>query len=116
MMPLYRRLLGNRFDALPQQVRTLHDVCTTATWVGRADVKRGSSLAARVIATLFGLPPAGLDQPLTVTFAPKGDAEVWSRVFGTRRFQSTQSTFGAELDNCRLHFWVGASFLTEKSH
>ena len=77
MMPLYCRLLGAQFDQLPDQVRDLHNVMSAARWSGRADVVRGSSIAARLIATLFGLPPEGSDQALTVTFEPSGDAEVW---------------------------------------
>lgn len=88
--PVYRRVLGVAFDALPGRVRQLHDLDTTAVWAGRADVKRGPSLVARVIAAMFGLPPDGGDQPLIVTFKPAGDSEVWERNFSGRRFRSTQ--------------------------
>ncbi len=97
MTTLYRRLLGARFEMLPSPVRALHDVAGTVTWTGRADVERGASWPARVIATAFGLPPAGLDQHLTVTFTPQGDAEVWTRAFGHRRFVSTQRARGNQL-------------------
>ena len=66
--PLYRRLLGERFEQLPARVRELHDVAGTSVWTGRADVERGRSLPSRMVATLFGLPPAGRDQALRVTF------------------------------------------------
>jgi hypothetical protein len=56
-LPLYRRLLGARFDALPARARELHDVTETSVWIGRADVERGRSWAARAVATLFSLPP-----------------------------------------------------------
>ena len=97
MIPLYRRLLGARFDELPGQVRELHDVSSAVTWAGSADVTRGSSLPARAIATLFGLPPDGRDQPLTVMFAPRGDTEIWTRTFGKKRFISTQRAARGEL-------------------
>ena len=89
--PLYRRVLGKRFSQLPQAVRSLHDVDRRRVWSGRADVVRGSSVAARVLATLFSLPPAGRNQPLRVTFAPGGGREVWSRAFGVKVFRSVQS-------------------------
>ncbi len=87
---LYRRLLGARFEALPARVRELHDVTTTAAWVGRADVERGASWASRLLAKLFSLPPDGNDQPLRVTFEPRDGAEVWTRSFGARQFRSLQ--------------------------
>jgi hypothetical protein len=89
-MPLYRRLLGDRFDVLPARVRELHDVAGTSVWTGRADVERGRSLPSRMVATLFGLPPAGRDQALEVTFLPDGDTELWTRRFGDAVFRSMQ--------------------------
>jgi Domain of unknown function (DUF4166) len=97
MIPLYRRLLGSRFDGLPPQVRALHDISGPAAWAGRANVVRGPALSARAVATIFQLPPAGRDQPLTVTFVPQGDAEVWTRSFGASKFVSTQRAAGPEL-------------------
>jgi hypothetical protein len=96
MTALYRRLLAERFDDLPGQVRALHDVAAASTWVGRADVERGGRVA-RLLATAFGLPPQGRDQPLSVTFTPRGEAEEWARTFGARRFVSTQWACGREL-------------------
>jgi hypothetical protein len=93
---LYRRLLGDQFEKLPARVRELHDVTTTSVWAGRADVERGSSWFARVITTLFGLPPHGGSQPLKVTFQPVDGGEVWTREFGARVFRSIQSA-SAEL-------------------
>jgi Domain of unknown function (DUF4166) len=107
MSTLYRRLLGQDFERLPPAVRALHDVREATTWVGRADVVRGSTSAARLVATLFGLPPAGADQPLRVTFTPDDATEQWVRVFGDKRFVSTQSAVGAVLHErvgpCVLH-------------
>ena len=89
-LPLYRRLLGARFAELPARVAELHDVTGTSVWVGRADVERGRSLASRMMATLFGLPPAGCEQPLSVTFEPEGESEIWTRSFGRAVFRSVQ--------------------------
>ena len=50
MTTLYRRLLGAGFDELPEQVRALHDVHSSATWVGRADVRRGDNAVTRGLA------------------------------------------------------------------
>ena len=97
MTALYRRLLGVRFDDLPGAVRALHDVEAECTWIGRADVCRGGSAIARGLAMVLGLPPEGRDQPLSVTFMPSGDAEIWTRTFGVKRFVSTQWADGTQL-------------------
>ena len=96
-IPLYRRLLGERFEHLPARVRELHDVTGTSVWSGRADVERGRSLASRMTATLFGLPPAGRDQALRVTFKVDGEREIWARSFGNAVFRSVQYERGGLL-------------------
>jgi hypothetical protein len=96
-MPLYRRLLGERFARLPARVRELHDLAGASIWTGRADVERGRSLPSRMVATLFGLPPAGRDQALRVTFTTVGETEVWSRAFGNAVFRSVQYERGGLL-------------------
>lgn len=88
--PLYRRVLADRFDALPGRVRELHDVARATRWAGRADVERSDSLAGRLVVAFAGLPAAGRDQPLTVTFAPAGGQEIWTRTFSGRVFRSVQ--------------------------
>ncbi len=97
MTALYRRLLGERFDDLPGQVRALHDVEVECIWVGKADVRRGGNAIARGLASALGLPPEGRDQSLRVTFKPCSGSEVWARAFGTKRFVSTQWAEGAQL-------------------
>jgi Domain of unknown function (DUF4166) len=95
-LPLYARVLGQDFAKLPPVVRQLHDVTFATTWQGRADVVRGTNPVARLIATLFGLPPAGPDQALTVTFTPDAvGGETWVRSFAGRRFVSVQTQDGA---------------------
>ena len=89
-LPLYRRLLGARFDELPSRVRELHDLTGPAVWRGRADVERGTSWVARAMATLLSFPSAGRDQPLSVTFAPDRGRETWTRRFGDKVFPSVQ--------------------------
>ena len=50
-----------------------------------------------MVATLFGLPPAGRDQALRVTFQVDGDREIWSRTFGNAVFRSVQYERGGLL-------------------
>jgi hypothetical protein len=103
-LPLYRRLLGASFDTLPARVRELHDLKGPSVWVGRADVERGTSLAARFAAALTSLPPTGHDQPLRISFEPRNGAEIWSRQFGRSVFCTVQSARGDRL--CE-HVWPG---------
>ena len=87
--PLYRRVLGSRFDGLPARVRELHDLRGRSVWVGVASVERGRSLVSRLAAAVSGLPPEGPDQPLRVTFEPAATSETWTRQFGSARPQLT---------------------------
>jgi len=95
--PLYRRLLGPAFDALPLRVRELHDLDRISVWEGRAGVQRGRSPVARMAAWLASLPPAGDDQPLRVTFAAVKHKEIWARQFGKALFRSVQHELGGLL-------------------
>lgn len=96
-LPLYRRVLGPRFDALPARVRELHDLQGPSVWVGAANVERGRSLVSRLAALVSGLPPEGRDQPLRVTFEPVGMSENWARQFGSAPFRSVQYERGGFL-------------------
>ncbi len=88
--PLYRRLLGDAWDALPAPMRAMHDLAAGLTATGEATVERGTGLIARCVAWLFGFPPAGKDVPVTVAFTARDGREIWQRTFGGRSFSSTQ--------------------------
>ena len=94
---LYARVLGRRFELLPEQVRALHRTSTASLWRGVADVDRGTSLLARIAAAIAGLPRPGRGVPLTVSFAPAGRGETWSRDFGGRIFRSRQAQDGPQI-------------------
>ena len=95
--PLYRQVLGASFDELPPRVRQLHELTGPTVWRGRADVTRGTSGVARLLAMLFRLPPDGCDQHIEVRFMPAATHEVWQRVFPSGRFQSRQYASGNRL-------------------
>lgn len=67
----------------------MHDGVTHAA--GRARVRRGDSLLARIAAATLGLPATAEDVAVSVSFTTRGDAEIWTRTFGPRRFSSVQS-------------------------
>lgn len=89
--PLYRRILGQAFASLLPRVRELHDGTTTRRWSGVAEVRRGRNPLAWLVAAIIGFPKAATAVPVTVTFAPDGDAERWTRSFAGKVFVSLQS-------------------------
>ena len=58
---LYRRVLGEAWDSLPEPLRAMHDLDGERSADGVAVVERGSGLLARLVAFVIGLPPAGAD-------------------------------------------------------
>jgi NAD(P)-dependent dehydrogenase (short-subunit alcohol dehydrogenase family) len=88
--PLYERLLGPAFAALPPAVRALHDLCGDAGATGEGKVERGRGLLARLVAAIMRFPPAGT-WPLRLTFTERSGSETWTRDFGGHRFSSRLS-------------------------
>lgn len=86
-VPLYARIMGDRFAALPATIRAIHGVNGDGGAAGEGRVERGTSLAARLIGRIMRFPPAG-DHPLHVAFAEHDGAERWTRDFGGHRFAS----------------------------
>jgi NAD(P)-dependent dehydrogenase (short-subunit alcohol dehydrogenase family) len=89
-MPLYRRMLGDAYAALPAAIQAMHELTGTLTAEGRATVERGAGIMARAIGAIFRFPPAARDIPIKVDFALRGAREVWRRNFAGRSFISTQ--------------------------
>jgi Domain of unknown function (DUF4166)/Saccharopine dehydrogenase NADP binding domain len=88
--PLYRRILGPAYEALPEPVRRLHDLEGESVAEGHATIGRGDGWIVRRIAAAFGFPPAGDDVPVTVEFRRESGREVWRRNFGGQMFSSLQ--------------------------
>jgi hypothetical protein len=91
--PLYARLMGERFAALPPAVRDLHAVLRDCGASGEAQVMRGRNPLAALAGALFGFPPAGRHR-LHVSFAERDGQERWTRDFSGRRFSSALSQRG----------------------
>jgi hypothetical protein len=88
--PLYRRLLGEAYDGMPDPLRAMHDLRDRMTVEGRASVTRGKGLLARIAAALVGFPQADDDVPVRVDFTVENGVERWTRTFAGRSFHSTQ--------------------------
>jgi NAD(P)-dependent dehydrogenase (short-subunit alcohol dehydrogenase family) len=84
----FRRWLGGAVDLLPPAIRQMHDDPLERGASGTVTVTRGSHPIAAVMCRLLGFPPDGADLPLTVEFEPRGDGEIWRRIFPTSTFRS----------------------------
>ncbi len=85
---LYKRVLGAAWNALPEQIRAMHEGELVAR--GEATVERGTNPLARLIGAIIGFPRAGTRVPLRVRFTAEGDEEVWTRTFAGKSFSSRQ--------------------------
>jgi len=94
--PLYARVMGERYDALPGPVRQMHEVLRDAGASGRATVVRGRGPIARLIALLFRFPREG-ECEVHVSFRETDGVETWTRDFGGRSFASRLSQEGKHL-------------------
>lgn len=90
MARLYPTLLGARCEQLAPLLRNAHE--SAALLRGTVTVTRGTSLLARALAELAGMPRPCADAPCEVRFAspPSGVAgsERWEREMGGRHFSS----------------------------
>ncbi|MFM1817054.1 MAG: hypothetical protein RLZ98_3749, partial [Pseudomonadota bacterium] len=89
--PLFRRMLGEAWHQLPEEVRSMHDFENRQIAEGMAVVENGDNVLTRWISWIFGLPREGRDVPVTVTFEKKNGSERWTRRFAGQEFASTHS-------------------------
>ncbi|HEY5566157.1 MAG TPA: DUF4166 domain-containing protein [Gammaproteobacteria bacterium] len=89
IVTLYRRVLGDAWDLLPEPIRNMHDVHGSMTASGIAEVERGAGWVARLVAGALRFPKAGSDVPVEVRFDVQGDKQVWTRKFRDRSFSSS---------------------------
>lgn len=91
--PLYARVMGNRFEALPLSVQAMHDVLRDGGAYGSATVTGAANPLAALIARVVGFPQAG-SYTVHVHFTERDGVECWTRDFGGRRFLSHLSQYG----------------------
>jgi hypothetical protein len=88
---LYRRIFGEAYATLPQAIQDLHDGRKVWRARGKAEITRGRSPLAYLLALIIGFPEAGRDVPVTVIFEAKNGVEKWTRDFGGKRFSSVEA-------------------------
>ena len=83
-------MLGTAWDQLAPQIRQLHTVTSESSFSGRCTVDRGSNPLSWLVASLYGFPKAGTDQPIAVNLKRTGDGERWTRISRSGSFSSVQ--------------------------
>lgn len=91
---LYRRILGQRFDSLPEALRRFHDTPGGGRAHGTLQVERASGWLSNALASLLGLPEAGKNISTVVEVKVEGDRERWVRDFEGRRVETVQWMHG----------------------
>lgn len=86
--PIFARVLGPDFDALPGAIRQTHKTADRSHWQGRCSIERGRGLWPALLSALFRFPPPGDDIPVTVTKTATRQGEIWQRRFGRQGFRS----------------------------
>lgn len=86
--PLMQRVLQGQFDHLPQAWQRLAEIHDIDHFSGMASVERGTGPASRLIAGLFGFPPAAEAVSVEVCKEKTRYGERWTRSFAGRRFVS----------------------------
>ncbi len=91
VLPLYQRILGESWSALPPSLRALHGMTGSRHFAGQATVERGQGWLATMLAAIIGFPAAGDHVAVSVHFETREGAEIWHRDFAGRKFSSRQS-------------------------
>jgi hypothetical protein len=88
--PLYKRLLKENYNKLPQAVYELHDLEGESHYLGKCCVQRGKNLIAKVLASFLSLPRSGEDIAIGLSFRAEEGVEHWVRHFDNQKLYSRQ--------------------------
>ncbi len=86
--PLFRRILGDAFDALHEPLQRFHALEGHHRLQGHCSVRGADSSAARWLARALGLPPANPGCPLLFEHRTDIEGETWTRYFRDRTMRS----------------------------
>jgi len=87
---LYRRILGERFDALPAVLRRFHESSEGGRARGTFRVERAAGRLRNGLASLLGMPAAGTEVPVHLDVQVDGERERWIRDFRGHRVETVQ--------------------------
>ncbi|MGB3796214.1 MAG: DUF4166 domain-containing protein [Alteraurantiacibacter sp.] len=88
--PLYRRVMGDDFDRLPDSVRAIHSVLRDGGASGEAEVTGADNAIGALIGKFMRFPSTGT-HALHVAFSERDGKERWTRQFGKTAFTSELS-------------------------
>jgi hypothetical protein len=91
---LYRRIMGQQLDDLPESLRALHDIPVGVSMEGTFNIQRGRGWFRRCIAALGRLPNSGTDVPMRLEISVENGREIWHRQFGSDIMQTVQWQHG----------------------
>ncbi|APR79363.1 Hypothetical protein A7982_04710 [Minicystis rosea] len=95
MSSLYPSLLGPSWASVAPLVQRIHAGSVVAR--GVFAVRRGTSMAARLVGALLGMPPAAEATPITLAVQQDAAGERWVRTFGDRPLVTVQWESGGLL-------------------
>lgn len=90
-VPLYERVMGEDFVALPPSLQAMHRVAGELVAKGEASIEPARNPLSRMIGRLFRFPPAGDQVPLQVWMDERSGVERWTRDFGGHEMRSELS-------------------------
>jgi Domain of unknown function (DUF4166) len=107
---LYRRVLKERFDALPAALQRFHDAPGGGRARGKFRVEHAVGWPQRRLASVMGLPKEGADVPVELRVVVDGERERWIRNVGGQILTTIQweangrlmERFGAAVLACSL--------------
>lgn len=89
--PLYRRVMGEGFERLPEVTRRLHRGRPAVIAIGEAEVSPANGAVGQLVARMFGLPRVRGRLPVRVVIESRDGREHWTRFFGDSPMRSTMS-------------------------
>jgi hypothetical protein len=89
-LSLYRRILGERFETLPEVLRRFHDTPGGGRARGSMRIERPPGTLRNGVASLLHFPAAGDFVPVRLEVAVVGNRERWTRWFGEQRLETVQ--------------------------
>ncbi|TQV74462.1 DUF4166 domain-containing protein [Denitrobaculum tricleocarpae] len=87
-MSLYRRVLGEKFETLPETLQVAHEFEGQRCLTGRVDVRCSETIIGKVLLRLLKLPRPGVDLTARILLQETGQGERWHREFGDDSFSS----------------------------
>jgi hypothetical protein len=88
-IPLFRRTLGVRYEALAPEIRAVHDVTQAHRVHGRCDIARGGNLLSKFAGWLVRAPRKAQNQPFFIDITPEKTGERWVRDYNGKQTVST---------------------------